>query len=377
MSRDAQRLRRGGLFVLIGTLIGLLSASIIITSDWAEGRASSIKFPLLMELTGAYTFLMLLPLILAGVRRFPITRGNWWHRVPLHVGISVLVGVSHTLLMWGTRSLAYWALDWGTYDYGLMRYRFLMEYQKQFLSYWLVFVIASGLAFVRRTRERELQASKMKTQLSEARLNMLKTQLNPHFLFNTLNMISSYVHADPRRADTMITNLSDFLRESLRYSDVQEVTVEQELKFLRGYLDIMKARFDDRLVFEVDAPAETRRGLVPHLILQPLVENAVAHGTSQSTHVGLVKISVTRDSDTLQLVVEDNGPGFDGDPRSALGRGMGLSNSDERLRAHYGERQRLDLGNRPEGGARITVELPWHTSPATEAILSRDEEAFT
>jgi hypothetical protein len=106
-------LRRGGLCLLIGALIGLLSASIIIMSDWAEGRASDVKFPLLMELTGAYTFLIPLPVILAAVRRFPITRGNWWHRVPLHVGFSVVVGVSHTLLMWGSRTLAYWALETG------------------------------------------------------------------------------------------------------------------------------------------------------------------------------------------------------------------------------------------------------------------------
>jgi two-component system, LytTR family, sensor kinase len=364
-------LRRVGLFALIGTLIGLLSASIIITSDWADGRASPIGFPLLMELTGAYTFLLLLPLILAGIRRFPITRANWWHRVPLHCAISVLVGVSHTLLMWGTRTLAYWALDWGAYDYGLMRFRFLMEYQKQFLSYWLVFAVASAFAYVRQSRERELHAAALKHQLADARLHMLKTQLNPHFLFNTLNMISSYVHDDPRRADTMIANLSDFLRESLRHSEAQEVTVEQELESLRGYLDIMRARFDDRLAFEVEAPAEVREALLPHLLLQPLVENAVTHGTSRATHPGVVRIRIRRLDDTLQLVVEDNGPGFGGNPQSAPGRGVGLSNSIDRLREHYGEHAHVDLENRRDGGARLTIVLPWHTSPLTTPIARR------
>jgi two-component system, LytTR family, sensor kinase len=357
-----RRLARIGLFVLLATLIGLLSASIIVTTDWAEGRAANIEFPLLMELTGAYTFLLLIPFILGAVRRFPITRATWWYRVPLHLVLSMVIGATHTLLMWGTRSVAYWALDWGTYDYGVMRFRFLMEYQKQFLSYCLVYIAGAGLAFVRRARERELQATALQSQLTEARLDALKAQLNPHFLFNTLHMISSYVYTAPQRADAMIANLSDLLRESLRYSDMQEVTVEQELRSLRRYLDIMSARFDDRLAIDVDAPADTHAALVPHLILQPLVENAVAHGTARATDAGRIRISVSQRGDRLRLVIDDNGPGFDGDGQSVRGRGVGLSNAAERLRAHYGERQRLDIGTRPEGGARVSIELPWHTT---------------
>lgn len=356
--------RLWGLLFLLWTLLGLLSASTVISSNLAEGRDAEASSALLMEMTGAYTLLMLLPVMVASFRRFPVTRATWWRWVPLLMGVSLVVGVSHTLLMWGTRTVAYQILGWGAYDYGLMKYRFLMEYQKQFLAFWLIFFAYQVLTSIRRTRERELQAAAMQAQLSEARLNALKTQLNPHFLFNSLNMISSFVHTDANRADSMISNLSDLLREALRHSAVQEVTLGAELEFLRHYLDLMKARFDDRLSLEVEAPEDTRAALVPHLILQPLVENAVTHGTAKQVYPGYIRIMTARQGDRLVLTVDDNGPGVATGSSGHGGHGVGLSNIAERLRSLYGDRQRLSLTNRPGGGARVTIDVPWHTEPA-------------
>jgi len=369
---DVARLRRWGLALLAATLLGLLNASVVITANWAEGGDGEVAFSLLMELTGAWTLLSLFPVILPFMRRHPITTGNWWRTIPLHLIASVAMGVTHTLLMWGTRTFAFRMLNWGEYDYGLMRYRFLMEYQKQFLAYCLIYLAVAVLAYVRRGRERELQAAALRTRLSEARLSALKMQLNPHFLFNTLNMISSFTHSEPRKADAMISNLSDLLREALRHSDAQEVTLDQELRALQPYLDLMQARFDDRLRIEVDAPSDLRGARVPHLLLQPLVENAVTHGTARQTGTGHVTVTASRVGDRLLLVVADNGPGFDGPPAESIGRGVGLSNLRERLNTLYADRHRLDLANRPGGGARVTVELPWH--PAENAGGRRHEQ---
>ncbi len=357
--------RLWGLLFLLWTLLGLLNASTVVSSNLAEGRDGDVAFALLMEMTGAYTNLMLLPVMVAAFRRFPVTRATWWHRVPALQGVSLVVGASHTLLMWGTRTVAYQILDWGTYDYGVMRYRFLMEYQKQFLAFWLIFFGYQVLVYLRRGREREVQAAALQTQLSEARLNVLKMQLNPHFLFNTLNMISSFAHSDPDRADAMISNLSDFLREALRQSGVQEVTLGAELELLRSYLDIMKARFDDRLSLDVDVDQDIREALVPHLILQPLVENAVTHGTARQVDPGRIRIAGRRQQDRLVLTIDDNGPGVSGQDDGGPGHGVGLANVSERLRTLYGDGQGLTLTNRPEGGARVTIDLPWHTEPGS------------
>jgi len=356
------QVRRFSLLFVLWTLIGLATTSIVLTAEWASRKPVSVGYVLLRELTGAYTFLLLLPGLLLFIGRFPIQRGNWWRRLPLHFAFTVVFGSAHTLLMWGTRSLLFELLGFGPFDYGLMGYRFLMEYLKQLPAYWLVYSVVAVIAYVKRARERELQTAQLRTQLTEARLNALKMQLNPHFLFNALNLVSSLVRADPDRADTMISHLSDFLRQTLRDSDLQEVPLEKELEFLGAYVEITKARFEERLDIEIDVTPEARTALVPHLVLQPLVENAVAHGTAHFATVGRVRVAGWRDGGWLRVRVEDNGPGVDGDPQAALGRGVGLSNTLERLRTLYGQQHRLDLVNLPEGGLRLTLELPWRES---------------
>lgn len=364
---------RWSLLFALWTLIGLVTTGIVLTSEWAARNPVSVWYVVLREFTGAYSFLMLLPGLLLVIRRFPIDRGNWWRRVPLHFGFTIVFGVAHTLLMWGSRSVLFDLLGWGQFDYGVMRYRFLMEYLKQFPAYWLVYAVVTGVDYVQSARERELQAAQLRTQLTEARLNALKMQLNPHFLFNTLSLVSSLIRVDPERADTMISHLSGFLRQAMRHSDLQEVRLAKELEFLDGYLEITKARFEERFDVQVDVTPEARAAFVPHLILQPLVENAVRHGTNHFATVGRVRIAARRDGPWLRLSVEDNGPGVDGDPEEAFGRGVGLANTLERLRALYGKQHRLELLNIPQGGLRVTLEVPWRqadTSAITTTVAS-------
>jgi hypothetical protein len=341
------------------TLVGLLNFGIVRTSDLASHSDQPARLPLVWELTGAYTGLLLLPFLVFMAWRFPIGRATFARRVPLHLAAIVLYGVTHTLLMWGSRNLVYGLLGWGRYDYGDMRYRFLMEGQKQVVIYALVYAIVRVVLYARRSRERELAASRLEKELTEARLDALKTQLQPHFLFNTLNMISTFVYEDPKTADAMLGHLSDFLRLTLRHSGVQEVALATELEFTGAYLAIMKARFEERLAVEVDATDEARAARVPHLLLQPLVENAVTHATSAHDRGGRVRIAARRCGERLAVVVEDDGPGLSGDPQGALSRGIGLSNTARRLAHLYGDAHTLSLVNREEGGLSVRVELPY------------------
>jgi two-component system, LytTR family, sensor kinase len=219
--------------------------------------------------------------------------------------------------------------------------------------------------YARRNRERELRAARLERELTEARLQALKMQLNPHFLFNTLNMISSHVHDDPSRAEEMIAHLSDFLRMTLRHSQEQEVPLSTELEFLEAYLAIMKARFEDRLAVELRSADDAREALVPHLVLQPLVENAVSHAMDDR-RPGRLRLQAARVGDRLRLVLEDNGPGLpDGD--AALGRGIGLTNTAERLRQLYGADHSLAFTRSDEGGLRLELELPYRRREAPPA----------
>lgn len=350
--------------VVMVTLLGLLNTSVVVTSWRAEGSDKPIRYAFLWEMTGAYTALALLPALVRFARRFPLRRGVLAARLPLHAAAFATFSVSATLLMWGSREALYRLLGWGHYDYGDMRWRFPMEAGKHLLGYLGAYLLITLLDSVRRSRERELRAARLEQELTEARLSALKMQLQPHFLFNALNMIASHVHDDPRTAEAMIGHLSDFLRLTLRRSDAQEVPLESELAFLEAYLAIMEARFEGRLAVEVDVPAEARGALVPHLILQPLVENSVTHCLERATRPGRIRVAASREGERLRLCVEDDGPGCAGGLGEALGRGVGLSNTASRLRHLYGPDQRLELVNLEQGGLRVDVELPFRFAGA-------------
>ena len=248
--------------------------------------------------------------------------------------------------------------------------------------------IVSGchaMIFLGRSRQRERVASQLRSHLAQARLEALRNQLNPHFLFNTLNGISTLVHTSPDAADEMIASLSGLLRASLDTAQVHEVRLDREMEILQHYLDIEHARFGDRLRVEKDVPAETVGALVPTLILQPLVENAIRHGIEPRLAPGTVGIRSFRRDGTLVLEVRDNGmgPGIAGEERPGgapalgdraadaggmatpgQGRGIGMSNTRARLEALYGDRQRLTMTARPEGGCLVTLEIPFHEGPA-------------
>jgi len=241
------------------------------------------------------------------------------------------------------------------------RFSFLYD----FLVYMVV--LGAGLArnyFVRyrarldEARRLQAEAAELHAQLADARLNALRTQLNPHFLFNTLNAISTLVEQDPRGVRRMIARLSDLLRHTLE-GDEQEIPLARELEMLQRYLDIMEVRFQDKLEVSIETEASLDDALVPNLLLQPLVENAFRHGLALMQTVGRVAVRVVRDDGDLVLTVRDNGRG----PAKEVREGVGLTNTRARLTQLYGARQRLALTAGEGGGALVEVRLPYHTTP--------------
>jgi len=181
--------------------------------------------------------------------------------------------------------------------------------------------------------------------------------LQPHFLFNALNTVSSVMYDDPRKADSMIARLGDLLRRSISDAEAQEVPLEREIETLELYLDVMRQRFEDKLQVDVRMDEEVRRALVPHLLLQPLVENSIKHGVDPRSHGVSVTITAARQGEATRIAVRDSGRGL---PAGGVRKGTGLANTAERLERLYGERQRLALENGEGGGALVTVDVPYH-----------------
>jgi LytS/YehU family sensor histidine kinase len=226
--------------------------------------------------------------------------------------------------------------------------------------------VGYAMDFYRRLRERELIASRLQSQLDQAQLGALRMQLQPHFLFNTLNTIAMLVReGETQTSVRMLARLSDLLRHILEDEGAQEVPLRDELDFLSRYLEIEQLRFHDRLRVSVVVEEGTRDAFVPNLLLQPIVENAIRHGISRRAAAGEIELSVARVNGSLRMTVRDDGPGLS--PAFSMQdiTGIGLRNTAARLDALYGAAGSLDVRNAPEQGTIVTLEVPWHETPIT------------
>jgi len=299
---------------------------------------------------------VLTPLIFLLTRRLPIDRQRWRVAVPAHLLAAIAAVV---LCQWWNVTADPWLRARGPGDPkardgeypGWTGGAFDMLRVATF-DVPIYLMLASGahtLAFYRRTQERE-------SSLAIARAEAQKMQLQPHFLFNTLNMIAELVHEEPEKADAMLIALSGLLRLTMETAGEQELPLRRELEFIERYLTIMHARFEDRLRFTLGIDPATHAALVPTFLLQPLVENAIEHGLGPRMAGGMISIRSRRVGGTLQLCVADNGVGLNG--RKAGPEGIGLGNTRNRLRELYGEAGRLDMQD--AGGLIIEISLPFH-----------------
>lgn len=346
----------------ISTGVGLFNFAVRATTLGASGEGG-FERALLEELSGAWLSTPFIPVMIAVAMRFPLPSRRWPRHVAIYVAASAVCAAAAITLFLTFRRTAWPALGWGEYFLGDLRYRLTMEYLKQAIGHAGIFAVTMHYTLAQRTRAREVRAAELERELVEAKLRALQMQIEPHFLFNALNLVSSCIRVDARRAETMLAQLSDFLRATLRAGGAQEVRLEHELAVMSSYLEIMKARFADRLRVEIDTPAETRKALVPNLLLQPLVENAVKHGIARHARVGTVRIAAERDGEALRLTVADDGPGApaEGVP---VGRGVGLTNTAERLAHLYGAAGRIAAGEAPGGGLQVVIWVPWRVAEA-------------
>ncbi len=226
--------------------------------------------------------------------------------------------------------------------------------------------LRNGGRFVLARTQEELARELATTREGVARaLAALRAQLQPHFLFNTLHSVSALIHEDDEAADLMIARLSDFLRLVIEHAGEQEVALVQELEFLNRYLEIQQVRFQDRLRVSIAVDPAALDAMVPNLVLQPLVENAIRHAVEPRAEGGRVEVSAARHGENLRLTVRDHGPGLRQGSRTVPG--VGISNTRARLEQLYGGNQTLEIANHPQGGALVTVKFPWRVGEAASA----------
>ncbi|MDX2121047.1 MAG: histidine kinase [Gemmatimonadota bacterium] len=334
------------------TAFGLFSFSQVLLYNAVSGAAPLPWRPLLLvSLTSAWTWAALTPLALWVAQRIRFRPNQRAKSLLLHG----LAGLCFVLLS----TVVDRAVGLLISDSPLRPFltSLLYRFDSRLLAYLCIVTVSQAARYALLFRERELRSAELEAQLARAELQLLKMQLQPHFLFNALNTIAEMAHDDPNSADRLIARLGHLLRLSLEQAGHQVVPFRQELQILEAYLEIEQARFQDRLEVRMEIPPSVLDAGVPALLLQPVVENAIRHGTSVRTGRGRIEIRASQRDDRLVLEVRDGGPGF---PPAALVReGLGLRNTRERLRQLYGMEQSFVLGNRTEGGAVVTISLPF------------------
>lgn len=345
-----QRISRWALAALALTFLAVFFASQTYLSYKYSGGIAHAGVILKLNFGQWYLWGFAIPWIVWLARRFPVERKHWGRNAFLHF----IVGVIISLVEWWLNNL------FRNHILGLPgKVMLIYVFQQNFLTYWILVAGTQATGYYRSYREGEVRSAELSAQLAQAQLQALRMQLHPHFLFNTLNAISTLVHKDPEAADRMIAQLSDLLRLTLENMGVQEVPLAQELQFLERYLDIERTRFVDRLTVCMEIAPETLDASTPYLILQPIVENAIRHGIATRSSPGCVTISARREGNELILEVADNGPGLR--TIAAPKDGVGLSSTRARLQKLYGTAHRLDFVNPERGGVLVRLVLPFRS----------------
>lgn len=356
-----KRWRGAALWFGIFTSLTLLIFWYRYLDDLARGHQGTFLVRLIEEATGGYSAAILFLPALKFIRRYQLRKDNWLRLAPLYLAAAVAFSLTHTTMMALSRMAIYRLAGLGEYDYGIMPIRYLME----MANYFIFFAVGTALVLLydhyQEARARELKTAQLEAQLAQAQLQALQAQIHPHFLFNALNTISSVIYEDVRAADTMIARLSDFLRHSVSAARGQEVTLEEEMKFLNLYLDVMRPRFEERLRVEFDVEKGIENALLPRLILQPLVENSIKHAADPDSGQIEIEVEVSRSNGSLQMKVRDSGPGLASEIGVGRKNGIGLANTAERLEKLYGSDQAFAIRNAADGGVEVSVELPFHT----------------
>ena len=337
------------LFIAVGTSLTYVST----------GRAGSWRLTIAMQLGEWWVWAALTPVVMWLARRWPLR--SFWPPGPIlvHVAAGALLAFMKTVVDRRVRGLIT----------GFMPYLLISTVTFQFIIYWVIVAVITAVDGIRRERERERRAAQLETSLAEARLELLRAQLHPHFLFNTLNAIAEFVHESPSTADRLIGALSELLREAT--NGRQQIALAAEIDLLRRYVEIQQARFEGRLDLRVDADREALAAMVPSFLLQPIVENSIRHGLAKS-FAGAIAIEARRTGDRLRIDVRDTGAGL---PDAGARERFGLGGTRARLQALYGDRARVDVRNADGAGVLVTIEMPVTAMPQQPSGADADAAA--
>ncbi len=350
-----------GILFLVYTAIFVLIFSYHYLDDLSRQRPGTFAVRFLEEFTGVYSVFLLLPLVLRVADFYLFKVKGWVRKVAFHMAAAVGFSFLHTSLMGLSRWIIAPLVGLGQYDYGIMRFRYPMELSNDLLGYTVIVLVYYFFQRLRIAQAQQLAAAELQAKLAQAQLENLRLQLQPHFLFNTLNTISSVMYEDVPAADAMLTQLSELLRLTLRTANSHEIPLAQELEITRLYLQIMEKRFESnlRVTYSVDPALEN--SMVPQLILQPLVENSLRHGLKDGGAGIDISIGARRENGSLILKVADTGAGLGTQSADAvMNRGVGLANIRGRLEQLYGAEQEFAIANGPSGGAEVTLRVPFH-----------------
>ena len=281
---------------------------------------------------------------------------SWWRYALIHAFAGTLFSLAHVGICSVGALIEAHVLGTGRSWPFLYQVVFVNHFHFDWLVYAGLVSVWHAVDSYRRFRDREVQAAALETRLARAQLQSLKTQLQPHFLFNTLHSISALNHDDPKGANRMLARLSSLLRLTLDKDSAQEVSLKEELEFLQHYLDIEQIRLGERLAVKMDVAPEALDAIVPNLLLQPIVENAIRHGIAPYSAAGEILVSARIQGGTLEMRVSDTGPGLRGKP---FVPGVGLRNTQERLQQLYGAQGRFEFADRKEGGFEVGIAIPF------------------
>ena len=345
-------------YALFASLVSVGYTAIYGLSRWTLRPDTTAIFPyvVLMNLAMWTGYILWTPAIFWLGRRFRFDRDRWKLAVAVHVPASVLITATHLSLVGLLRFYLQGVRGGSPILTNTILDAFFRTLDQVLMLYWALIGLQHAVDYYRQARVKEVRSARLEARLMESQLQALQQQLHPHFLFNTLHAISTLVHRDPDKADLMIERLSDLLRVTLRKVGVQEVELAQELEYVRAYLDIEQVHFGNRLRIEYRIDSAALDVLVPTMILQPIVENAIRHGLEPMMRPGTLTIEAQADGDALWLRVRDDGAGLPKDRKRR--EGVGLSNTRSRIDRLYGEQAALTIRENAGGGVLVDIYIP-------------------
>ena len=308
-----------------------------------------------------YSWALIAPGIFLLTRRFSFSKENWKRTLLIQCAGCLAAYSIHLSIQVGSMVLPAFSTLHPTWEHAIIHHAITSIYIN-LLIYWCIVAFTHGLIYFIRYKQKELHTATLETELHKAQLLTLKSQLHPHFLFNTLNAVSTLMYRDVRAADRIVAQLGDLLRTTIDTTGINEVPLRDEVSFLQKYLAIEKTRFQDNLTIDIQIAPEVEMAMVPNLILQPLAENAVKHGVDGQSNRTQIAISAWKVNNTLCLRVADSGPGLSGGD-GMIQKGTGLTNTLERLEKIYGANHEITFSPNLPHGLIVDICIPFASAP--------------